>query len=63
MHEGIKILIFVVNLLTAVAQLLTANWKSTTIPSINDWYYKVKTVYILSKFAAINKYYMGSMTA
>lgn len=41
---------------TAASQHIAGKWKTNIALSLDDWLFKIKQVFLLSKLTAINKY-------
>lgn len=51
------------NMSIQTMQLIAGYWESDNIPSIEEWVYKIKYVFLLSKPLGVNKYRLGNLQA
>lgn len=52
-----------VNMLIAALLLLATNWKSTTLPLVEEWISQVRYVFLMGKLSAVCRYRMGQEKA
>lgn len=50
-------------LIMAAAQLITSNWKHGKVPSLAEWFVKIRHMFLLNKLTVVCKYRLGDLDA